>query len=88
MENHIINNGGEHDGKQCTYTMCYSINPDVKDKCLGWCRQLMQESEGDRLWEILENYREYLNEQASEQNVRPLRAFINEEIGKFSITNH
>ncbi len=34
---HILNNGGSHDGQDCSYTMCYSDNFFVKDKCLGWC---------------------------------------------------
>jgi hypothetical protein len=38
-DRHILKNGGDHDGKPCSYTMCYSVDPDKKDKCLGWCRE-------------------------------------------------
>lgn len=37
---HILNNGSKNDGKECTITMCYSKNPLVRDKCLGWCRKV------------------------------------------------
>ena len=35
----ILSNGAEHDGQQCEYTMCYSDDHKIKNKCLGWCKQ-------------------------------------------------
>jgi hypothetical protein len=40
LSKHILNNGGDHDGQPCTYTVCYSDQEEVKDKCLGWCIKL------------------------------------------------
>lgn len=35
-----LRNGADHDGQQCEYTMCYSGDHKIKDKCLGWCNKV------------------------------------------------
>lgn len=35
---HVLNNGGKHDGEECTYTVCYTRDPNKKNRCLGWCK--------------------------------------------------
>jgi hypothetical protein len=43
QKTHILKNGGAHDGKECNYTVCYSSNHKVKDRCLGWCQSKRSE---------------------------------------------
>lgn len=38
----ILRNGGQHDGEECNYTMCYTDDKNVKNKCLGWCKNPKQ----------------------------------------------
>lgn len=41
-EEQILNNGAEHDGQQCEYTMCYRSDHKIKSKCLGWCKKFFR----------------------------------------------
>lgn len=82
----ILKNGGVHDGQECKYTMCYSKNPDVKDKCLRWCvepSESQEETQESMLHEIMENYEDW--KLYNEDNANNFDLFVQSELQKFKI---